>query len=178
MLRTIKPLLSLLVLLTILFLPFNSFSQWKVIDEIDAFGDPTGGKMVGIKVEGTFSNSATAGSCVNASLVFYKMEGWSRTFIKLLLQEYCDDGNAVVSFTGGGVLAVKIENYKVFNYKINQSMNIYSELGYSTIKNFIKQIRSGHGKKLKFVAFDNYGSQYNFEIEQDNFIKIYDSVFN
>ena len=105
------------LILTVALMSVSMISaQWKYVNQVDSFGDPTGETVKTIRVRGYFSNSATTRSEARLRIVDFG------THVRVSITEY--GGSNPATFTGdfAAVMVKKANGYRVngfieaFNY--------------------------------------------------------------
>jgi len=140
-----------------------SYDAWEKVETTDDFGDKTGDSVLRTFSEGTFSNSATAGSELIVKVSDYGDSAF------MTLYEYGSTPARLSLKSAFGKIKVKLPNGEVVSFNTFSPKSgglLFSKDDYTEL---FKYLKDGTGGVLKFVinesAFSDYGSaKYSFSL--------------
>lgn len=168
--KTIFKIMMGTLFLVICFLSYAEANSWKFTKLVDEFGDKTGEVCIfATDKNGYFSNSAT-----NKSICFGEILITKDKKVGIFLYEY---GKPRPTYLiGGGELLMKNNkgekrSIKISDWKWGSGGNII--LASNAVISFFKESAG----IIKIVVYDNYSSEYHFEINANGFTKVYNKMY-
>lgn len=153
-------------------------SEWEIDNYIDDWGDDTEDQYLRTIVNGTFSNSATTGSDLQADVFFDKDHFWFR------LLEYSGDTTPTIYSTGHILIMLKIGDSKYDTTlpiaEAGSNNDIYLKNYYKLFPILLNALKNEEPEiKIKIAILNDYASpqEFNFIISGTGFNKLYNKLY-
>ena len=153
-------------------------SEWEIDNYVDDWGDDTEDQYLRTIVKGTFSNSATTGSDLQADVFFDKDHFWFR------LLEYSGDTTPTIYSTGHILIMLKIGDSKYDTTlpiaEAGSNNDIYLKHYYKLFTVLLNALKNEEPEiKIKIAILNDYASpqEFNFVISGTGFNKLYNKLY-
>ena len=153
-------------------------SEWEIDNYVDDWGDDTEDQYLRTIVKGTFSNSATTGSDLQADVFFDKDHFWFR------LLEYSGDTTPTIYSTGHILIMLKIGDSKYDTTlpiaEAGSNNDIYLKDYYKLYPILLNALKNEEPEiKIKIAILNDYASpqEFNFVISGKGFNKLYNKLY-
>ena len=153
-------------------------SEWEIDNYVDDWGDDTENQYLRTIVKGTFSNSATTGSDLQADVFFDKDHFWFR------LLEYSGDTTPSIYSTGHILIMLKIRDSKYDTTlpiaEAGSNNDIYLKHYYKLFNVLLNALKNEEPEiKIKIAILNDYASpqEFNFVISGTGFNKLYNKLY-
>lgn len=153
-------------------------SEWEIDNYVDDWGDDTEDQYLRTIVKGTFSNSATTGSDLQADVFFDKDHFWFR------LLEYSGDTTPTIYSTGHILIMLKIGDSKYDTTlpiaEAGSNNDIYLKNYYKLFPILLNALKNEEPEiKIKIAILNDYASpqEFNFIISGTGFNKLYNKLY-